>query len=111
MPAPSTSDDFVELVRKSGVVDEKLSHTSGLVCTIECEHQTTGPTLVGKIQAVIVAAGSKPVQEIDALRSRLIAPEVAAAGMVVNHVEDNGQVVGVANFDQRLQLADLCRQV
>ena len=83
------------------VADQERAH----VGAVECEHAPARPLLAGEVQAVAAVRGLGEVEVVDALRVE------SAAGVVVDHVDEHGDPVHVADVDERLQLVDLTLEV
>src|SRR5208283_3068723 len=90
------SVDPILLDEGRGVVDEELPDVGVRVS----KHQAAGPALIGEVEAVVLIAVGRSVVEIEALRVE------AAAGMIVDKIEDDGNAMQVREIDQAFQLID-----
>ncbi len=80
-----------------GVVDQELPHVGVPVR----ENQPAHIPLVGEIKAAVIVAGGLAVEEVEAVVVK------AAARVVVDDVEQDGDAVDVEDVDQGLELVDL----
>ena len=80
---------------KRRVVDEELAD----VIVPEGEGKSTGPPHVGEVEAIVVIAVGEAVPEIEI---QIISHE--AAGMVVNHIEDDADAIQMAKVHQGAEL-------
>jgi hypothetical protein len=88
--------DAVFAQEKTGIVDQELRDPLVPVG----ENLAAGPALIGEVQTMIQIA----------IRLAIVEPHAviveAAAGMIVDEVEDYGDAVQMAQIDEALQLID-----
>ena len=90
--------DMVFINKEAGVIDQELSD---FVFPIR-EHQAAGMTLIGKVQTVVIVAVKGTIKKVNAL-----VVTVKTASMVIDHIENDGQTIQVANINQDLELIHL----